>query len=234
MNQHQQSPEKFIEQLRAIRLSDAERTALRASLLAKMRSDSARRPILSPWSWFFEARRLQAAFLLVVIIIGYGSSATLAAEGSLPGDILYPVKTRVVEPLARLVAARSPVAEAKFETRLLEKRLEEAETLETGKKLDTELEHSVRRVIREQSVKAETTARHADGELSLSALRVATSTADRVASSSSRVFEKVRQQEDSGEHDRDKNRTQRAVREVREKHKHILEKLDLSDERDGD
>lgn len=234
MNQQSPSPEELIAQLRALRLSDAERAALRASLIAKMQSGDARGPILSPWSWFFEAKRLQAAFLIVIIIIGYGSSATLAAEGSLPGDVLYPVKTRVVEPLTRLVAARTPAAKAKFETRLLEKRLEEAETLETGKKLDPELEKSVRRVIHEQSTKAKAVARHADGELPLSVLRAATSTVETATSSPVRTFERVRQQEDSDTRGRDKNRTERAVRGVLEDHKHILEKLDLSDERDED
>jgi ABC-type multidrug transport system fused ATPase/permease subunit len=239
MNQH--PPEKFIEHLRSIRLSSAERSAMRSALIGAMQKSRIRQPILSPWSRFFEAKRLQAAFLLAVIIIGYGSSATLAAEGALPGDMLYPVKTRVVEPLARLVAARSPVAKATFETRLLEKRLEEAETLETGKKLGPELERSVREVIRAQGRKAKAVARDADGELPLSVLRAATSTADRAASSSNRIFEKEifeklekREREDSGERDKDKDRTQRAVRDVREKHKRILEKLDLSDERDDD
>jgi hypothetical protein len=242
---HQQPPEKLIAHLRSIRLSRAERLAMRASLIGAMRAGDFCQPVLSPWAWFLEARRLQAAFLLLVIIIGYGSSATLAAEGALPGDVLYPVKTRVVEPIARLVAARSPAAEARFETRLLEKRLEEAETLESGKKLVPELERSVREAIRAQDIKARTVARHADGELPQSVLHAATSTlpagqagAAEAASSSDRKLEKEtlkkQKQEDSRERDKDRSRTQRAVRDVREKHKSILEKLDLSDERDDE
>lgn len=215
-----------------MRLSGAEREALRAELIAKMRSDNARRPILSPWSGLFATRRFQAALLIAVIIIGYGSSAALAAEGSLPGDILYPVKTRVVEPLARLVAAQTPAAKADFEAALLDRRLREAETLDDEETLDAPLRETVRENVRAQSVKAEATARRADGELPSSILRSATSTITAATGSPVR-FEETMRLERLGERDRGEKRAERAARVLKE-HKRILEKLELSDERDAD
>lgn len=231
---------KFTKQLRTITLSDAERVALRASLLAKMRESVVQRPVPSPWSQIFFSKHVQAAFLSVIIVIGYGSSVSLAAEGALPGDILYPVKTRVTEPVARLIKATSPAAEAKFETRLLEKRLEEAESLETGKKLDLELKQEVRKVIREQSIKAKKKIKdvESDDGVSLVALSVATSTTAVATSSPEATREKVEKEKQSKRNDdsddKEKGKNKRALKAVLEKHVRILEKLDLADEHEDE
>ena len=182
--------QKFIQQLRSITLSDTERARLRAALVAHMHENEA-----SPWMWLFHAKRVQVFALSLVIVVGYGSSITLAAEGALPGDILYPIKTRVSEPVVRLITATSPAA---FETNLLEKRLEEAETLDTGEKLRPELKEAVREIVHKQSIKAEES-----------------------------VLEEDTQREDinSGE---ERGNSERALEGVREKHKDILEKLELN------
>lgn len=227
---------KFTKQLRAITLSDTERAALRASLLAKMRENVAQRPVLSPWSQFFFSKHTQAAFLSIIIVIGYGGSVSLAAEGALPGDILYPVKTRVTEPVARLITATSPAAEAKFETRLLEKRLEEAESLESDKKLDSTLKQEVRKVIREQGIKAKKKIKNVeDDDVAPMALSVATSTVA-VATSSPEILSKKTLEENnrrgsSRDDKKDiKNKNERALKTVLQKHERILQKLELSDD----
>lgn len=210
---------------------------MRAALLAKMREGASLRSTVSPWSHLFFSKRVQAIFLSVLIILGYGSSITLAAEGALPGDILYPIKTRVTEPVARLVAATSPAAEAKFETKLLERRLQEVESLETDKKLDQELKQKVRKVIREQRIKAKSKIKDVEGDDDAIpvALAVATST-QAVATTSSEPFpEKVSQKKQikrsaDNSHDVEKGKSKRALKAVLEKHGRILEKLDLADE----
>jgi len=237
-------PQKLIHHLRSITLSDAERAALRAALIAHMRANGARRTIPSPWSWFFYTKHVQVAFLSLLIIIGYGSSMTLAAEGALPGDILYPIKTRVNESVARLITATSPVAEAAFETKLLEKRLEEAETLDTRKKLDPELKHAVREVIRKQSIKARTKTKDAEDARVVRTLSVATSTAEASTSTSQTSLEIVSEKRNRHENvsdDTGKDKKEHALKEVLKKHARILEKLDLdteegdrSDEEEGD
>ncbi len=147
-------PKKFIEQLRSIALSHTERSTLRSALIAHMSEHGARQAAPSPWSSFYFAKRIQVVSLSLVIVISYGSSVTFAAEGSLPGDMLYPVKTYVNEPIVRVVTVTSPASEAAFETKLLEKRLEEAETLDAEESFNPELKLSVREGIHEQSIKA--------------------------------------------------------------------------------
>lgn len=66
------------------------------------------------------------AIILLVALIGGGFSA--AAERSLPGDSLYPVKVELNENV-RAWAAVSAEAEASLQTKLAERRLEEAEKL---------------------------------------------------------------------------------------------------------
>lgn len=228
---------KFTEQLRAITLSNSERVALRASLLINMRENVVQRPVLSPWSQLFFSKHAQAAFLSIVIVICYGGSVSLAAEGALPGDILYPVKTRVTEPVARLITANSPAAEATFETRLLEKRLEEAESLETGEKLDSKLKQEVREVIHEQRKKAKSKIKNIEDVGAVSVSAVATSTVTVVfATSSPEIFPKETSEENKhrGSSRDDKkdirNKNEHALKTVLQKHERILEKLNLADD----
>lgn len=229
-------PQKLIHHLRSITLSDAERAALRATLIAHMHESGTRRAVPSPWSWLLYTKHVQVAFLSLLIVIGYGSSMTLAAEGALPGDILYPIKTRVNESVARLVTATSPAAEATFETKLLEKRLEEAETLDTREKLDPELKRAVREVIREQSIKARTKTKDAEDTLAVHALSVVTSTAEVSTSTSETSLEIVSEKNNRHENisnDKGKNKNEHALKAVLKKHERILEKLDLTAE-EGD
>lgn len=229
-------PQKLLQYLRSIKLSDTERAALRTTLIAHMRESSARRAIPSPWTWSLYIKPAQVAFLSLLIVVGYGSSMTLAADAALPGDILYHVKTRLNEPIARLVTVTSPATEAKFETLLLEKRLEEAETLDTREKLGPELTHSVREVIREQSSKAKKKIKDAEDMSGVQILSVATSTVHVATSSSESSFEKVLEKKQSkrgGDNvvDIEKGKNKRALKAVLEKHGRILEKLDLDSEK---
>lgn len=77
------------------------------------------------------AWRFQVALASILIFVSSGAGIATAAEGSLPGDLLYSIKTGITEPIARIAKANNPVAKALFETRLLEKRLSEAEQLIT-------------------------------------------------------------------------------------------------------
>lgn len=230
-------PHTFIKHLRSVSLTEKERGELRVALLAKMRESAAQRPVPSPWSHLFFSKRAQASFLSVIIVLGYGSSVSFAAESALPGDILYPIKTKVAEPVARLVTATSPAAEAKFETKLLERRLQEAESLETDKKLDQELKQEVRKVIREQSLKAKKKIKDVEDDddvvhvtltVATSSLIVATSTPKQILPE--KVSDKKQNnRSDSG--DKERGKSSRALNAVLEKHERILDQLDLHDEK---
>jgi len=79
--------------------------------------------------------------LILALLLGGGTS--FAAEGSLPGDILYPVKIHVNENVQTL-AAFSDSAEARAQANLAERRLKEAEQLTSENRLQTEVAVSLR------------------------------------------------------------------------------------------
>ena len=64
--------------------------------------------------------------LLLIIFVGTGTS--FAAEGTLPGDALYPIKIHVNEPLKQKLAF-TPQAQAQVEIELASRRLTEGEKL---------------------------------------------------------------------------------------------------------
>jgi len=57
-----------------------------------------------------------------------GGGVSYAAEGAVPGDALYPIKVGINEEVRDIVAL-TPEAKADWESRLVERRLEEAEKL---------------------------------------------------------------------------------------------------------
>jgi hypothetical protein len=75
-----------------------------------------------------------AAFAVVLIT---GSSIAWAAEDTLPGDVLYPVKTGILEPM-RAAMVNDPAAKAEKVADCARKRLLEAEKLLTNNRLTTE------------------------------------------------------------------------------------------------
>lgn len=84
--------------------------------------------------------RITAA--LLVLVLGSGGVA-YAAEGTLPGDALYPVKVDVIEPAEGLLLAGSPHAEAAWQLTLAERRVEEAATLASEGRLATSTEAEI-------------------------------------------------------------------------------------------
>lgn len=76
---------------------------------------------------------------LIVFILG---GTALASQGSLPGNILYPLKVRVIEP-AYLSIQSTPLKRATYASFLVDKRLTEAETLAKEDKLDESKEEEL-------------------------------------------------------------------------------------------
>lgn len=68
--------------------------------------------------------------ILVILGLLMGGSASFAAETTVPGDVLYPVKVHVNESVRGAVTV-SPTAKAEWELHLVERRLEEVEKLAT-------------------------------------------------------------------------------------------------------
>ncbi len=80
-----------------------------------------------------------AAFAVVLVT---GGSIAWAAEDTLPGDVLYPVKTGIIEPM-RAAMANDPAAKAEKVADCARKRLLEAEKLLSGDRLTEENWHEI-------------------------------------------------------------------------------------------
>lgn len=119
--------------LRNIRLSDAERQAVFSRLMEHVDQHPA--PVVSPWKLYVSQYRFAFALASMFIIIVTGGATASAAEHALPGDVLYPIKISVLEPLrgALIIGA---VPNANWAEEKTVRRLEEAETLAAQGKLN--------------------------------------------------------------------------------------------------
>lgn len=128
---------KGIEDLKKISMTNQEKSAILSHILE-------RKPITglvkSPWTAYsfhawFQSHKWSYAVLIVAILMLTGGGVTYAAKGTLPGDLLYPVRVNIVEPVyGSLLTSRT--AKAKWESDLATERMKEAETLAQEGKLD--------------------------------------------------------------------------------------------------
>jgi hypothetical protein len=89
--------------------------------------------------------------IIIALLLGGGTS--FAAEGALPGDVLYPIKIHINENIQELVAV-SDEAEAKVQMKLAGHRLEEAEKLAFEGNLTVETSADLKARFEEHSEKS--------------------------------------------------------------------------------
>ena len=141
---------KELKGLEHIRLSNSEKQSIRNTLTEyisykPVRSENINVTV-SQRFWFVWMRRPMPVFAATLLFLVGGTTA-VAAEGALPGDILYPIKVSVNEEV-RAAFALSNEAKANWSIARAERRLEEATLLsadgrlteETKQALDTHIE----------------------------------------------------------------------------------------------
>lgn len=117
-----------INKLRAIRLTQNEKKAIRSRLAAYLEQHPVQQDqnALILHRFTFKFSYVAMALILTVVLSSTGIS--YAAEGAVPGDLLYPVKVDVLEPLHAAVVL-TPTAKLQWEVTKVDRRLKEAEAL---------------------------------------------------------------------------------------------------------
>ncbi|MHB8660575.1 MAG: DUF5667 domain-containing protein [Minisyncoccota bacterium] len=138
--------EKIMEKAGAhITLTETERERMRFVLREYATLKPVQRPALAPRidAWFAYLRRpVNVAIATVLILTLSSGGIAFAAERTLPGDVLYPVKVSVIEPL-RIALAASPEAKASLQMAFAQRRIDEAAELASEGKLSTTTEISL-------------------------------------------------------------------------------------------
>lgn len=139
-----------------IRLSESERSLMRASLESAM-AHAPLRPKVRRGT-----RKTLFPKILAVTLSGgllLGGGVAYAAEGALPGDSLYSVKLGVNEKVLEVVAF-SPEAKLSWHERAAERRVEELAVLAFEKRLTPETAQELEVRIEEHSLRGESLAVH--------------------------------------------------------------------------
>ncbi|MDO8514510.1 MAG: DUF5667 domain-containing protein [bacterium] len=128
-----------------LKMDDTSRERMRAHLfeyakLRPIRIDSHSVQQKTPQNrllWLITSHIRPMPVIAAILVVAVSGGGVAAAETSLPGDILYPIKVHVTEEV-RATLATTPKAKADWEMDRAERRLEEAATLVLSGKLDEE------------------------------------------------------------------------------------------------
>ncbi len=140
--------------LQNVSLSTEEKGAIRLALVEHMHTHPRRVTFFHTLRNLASLRPLWSGALVAVLLI---SSGAVTAGYSLPGDVLYPIKTRMNEPVVGFFKSFSPQDKVAFQWELVERRLIEAEQLAEDTLVSQK--ESIRGAITVQRSKAEDFAR---------------------------------------------------------------------------
>lgn len=148
----------IFQDVKRAQLSESERGIMRNELRYFMSENPAQAPFsvraADYFANIFSARPymayhpLSAALALALV---FGVSTSYAAERALPGDILYAVKIGINEPVQGAFAV-SGSAKTQWNTELIERRLEEAESLAAAGKLTPEIRTEIQTKLEQTSI----------------------------------------------------------------------------------
>lgn len=150
---------EYIQKLENLKLSESSRSRMENSLLEYARFHGVRveldgrsiEQVPQRTSLFnlFKQQKSMTAFLIAIALVA-GGGTSYAAEGSVPGDFLYTIKTEVNENFKRAFTFGVD-AEARLQADLLEERVDEAQKLHAAGKLSGETALTVSKNINTQA-----------------------------------------------------------------------------------
>jgi len=116
---------KGINDIKNINLTHSEKTRILNNIVEM--------PIVSPYApkqsiWNFAFNKFAYVTSILLIVAMTGGTLAYADEYSLPGDMLYPIKRNITEPMHSILA-NTPSARAEWEATKAMRRLSEAELL---------------------------------------------------------------------------------------------------------
>lgn len=111
-------------------------------------------PVIGPLTNLIKLPRLFMPALLIALILVAGGGTSLAAQNSLPGEFLYPLKIELNEEIVSALAV-SDESEASLQAKLTKERLEEAEALAANGTLTAELAADISTRLKTHQEKAE-------------------------------------------------------------------------------
>ncbi|MBU6370983.1 MAG: hypothetical protein KGH93_02045 [Patescibacteria group bacterium] len=132
--------EKGIEDIRKTGLSKIEKSMMLENVFAA----NIPSPYAPARNIFGMPKTFASVLASVLALVTVSGSVAYAAEGSVPGDLLYPVKTHVTEPI-RDALAFTPAEKASWDAQKASRRLAEAETLANRGALSPTNEQDLRR-----------------------------------------------------------------------------------------
>jgi len=152
--------------LRHISLSKDEKQTMREKITEHMsykpmRSENTRET--ASYSFWFVWMRRPMPVIAAVLVFLVGGGAVAAAEGALPGDVLYPIKISVNEEV-RGVLALSSEAKASWNISRAERRLQEATFLSADGRLTEETRLALDSRIEEYTNEAQLFAEEAEND----------------------------------------------------------------------
>lgn len=139
---------EYVQKLESLKLSESSRARMEKSLLEYTQFHSVSQGVrvgadvrsieqVPQRTSLFSLKRVYMPFvILLAVMVGGGTS--FAAQGTVPGDFLYAVKTEVNEPI-RSAFAVGANAEADLQVKIVAERIEEAQELKAEGKLKGEV-----------------------------------------------------------------------------------------------
>ncbi len=144
--------QKIIEAGKSVRMTDAERTSMRAQLISHANLTKAR-PVPSPYMIFSSAFYRHTVSVAFVAVLFFTGGLSAIADKALPGAFLYPFKTGVNEKVLSLFAV-SPNSKKQLQITLAERRLKEAEIISADPTISQEIKTDHAKTLNNQITRA--------------------------------------------------------------------------------